>query len=176
MDKKISTVLIIFCFFYCLTSCSDAQEQKQASVTTGLMKGQLAPDFTLKDINGKEVSLSSFRDKSMVCLVFWATWCPYCIKEIPKLKEIYTKFNEKGVAVISVNIAANDPIKRVVAFQQKNEIPYNILYDEKSDVSKLYGITGIPVSIIIDKKGVIRYGGYTLPEIVTIEQMFAKYL
>jgi len=176
MNKKISTALIIFWVFYFLTSCSNAQEQKQESVTTGLTKGQLAPDFTLKDLTGKDVSLSSFRDKSMVCIVFWATWCPYCIKEIPKLKEIYTKYNEKGLEIISINIAANDPIKRVAAFQQKNAVPYNILYDEKNVVAKMYGITGVPVSIIIDKKGIIRYGGYTLPETVALEQMVSKYL
>ena len=162
----------MYCLFFSMIGCSDAQQQ--AALTTGLMKGQLAPDFTLKDLNGKEFSLASFRNNSAVCLVFWATWCPYCLQEIPKLKNFHSKYSEKGLKVLSIDIAANDPIKRVMAFQKKYGLPYPILYDKDNVVSRLYGVTGIPVSIVIDRKGIIQYRGYALPE--NIENLFAQLL
>ncbi len=162
MQKKLNTTFSVLCLIFSLLGCSNGQEQP--AVTTGLMKGQLAPDFSIKDLNGNQISLASFRNNKTVCLTFWATWCPYCIKEIPRLKEIYSHYSSKGVQVIAVNVASNDPINRVKAFQRKYEIPYPILYDESGYVSRLYGIQGIPVSLVIDRQGIIIYRGYQLPE------------
>jgi peroxiredoxin len=172
MYKTFTTTLMIFGLLVSLAGCGD--EKKQASLSTGLMKGQLAPDFTLKDLNGKEFSLSAYRNKDAVYLVFWATWCPYCIRDIPRIKEIHSKYSSKGLKIISVNIAANDPIGRVMAFQKKYKLPYPILYDENNIVSRMYGIMGVPVSIIIDRKGIIQFRGYTLPK--NVEQLFAQVL
>ena len=172
MFKKLYVTSILFCFMLSLAGCSD--EQKQASISTGLMKGQLAPDFTLKDLNGGELSLSAYKNKDAVYLVFWATWCPYCIRDIPRIKEIHSKYSGKGLKIISVNIAANDPMGRVMAFQKKYKLPYPILYDGNNIVSRMYGITGVPVSIIIDRKGIIQFRGYTLPK--NAEQLFAQLL
>ena len=171
MLKRILLPTIVFCLIFIQIGCSDAQ---QGAITTGPMRGQLAPDFTLKDLSGKEFSLSSFRDKNVVCLVFWATWCPYCLKEIPRLKEFHKNLSDKGLKVISVDIAANDPIKRVKYFKEKEKIPYPILYDTDSLTSRIYGVSGIPVSIIIDRKGIIQYRGYTLPD--NVEALFKQLL
>ena len=172
MHKLFKTIFIIFSLLLPMTGCVDAKEQ--TSVSTGLMQGQIAPDFTLKDLRGKEFSLSAFRNKDAVCLVFWATWCSYCVREIPKLKQFYSKYSGKGLKIISVDIAANDPMGRVMAFQKKYELPYTILYDKDNIVSKMYGITGVPVSIVIDRNGIIRYRGNSLPE--NAEQLFVRIL
>jgi len=172
MKRNVTLVIILFCFLVTVTGCSDAQ--RETPLTTGLMKGQMAPDFSLKDLGGKQVTLSSFKDNSVVCLVFWATWCPYCVTEIPKLKELHTAMAAKGVKVLAVNVASNDPIQRVKAFQGKRQIPYTILYDENNIASRLYGVQGIPVSIIIDKKGIIQFRDYKLPE--NIEKVFGRLL
>lgn len=145
------------------TGCGDSSTEN-TTVTTGLMKGQRAPDFTLQDLDGNSVTLASFQNKHPVCLVFWATWCPHCITDIPFLKKIHNKYHEKGLRILAVDIAANDPISRVKAFRKKYNIPYTILYDAQNSVSRLYSITGVPVSIIIDKSGIIRFRGYKLPE------------
>jgi len=148
--------------------CADA-----AAPAVGIMKGQVAPDFSLKDITGKQVSLSSAKN-SVVCLVFWATWCPYCLREIPSYKELHAKYASKGLKILSVNIAANDPLPRVEAFQLKTQLPYPILYDASQEVSRLYYVTGVPVSVIIDRKGVIQYRGYQLPD--NADQLIAQLL
>jgi peroxiredoxin len=144
-----------------------------AKPVVGIMKGQLAPDFMLKDIGGRQMSLSSEKN-SVVCLVFWATWCPYCVREIPRYKELHAKYAAKGLKILAINIAANDPLPRVEAFQQKTQLPYPILYDSMQEVSRLYYVTGVPVSVIIDRKGTIQHRGYQLPD--NADQIIAQLL
>jgi peroxiredoxin len=158
----------LLCSYVPAAYCADP-----ARPVIGIMKGQLAPDFTLKDIGGRQVSLASEKN-SVVCLVFWATWCPYCVREIPKYKEIYAKYGSKGLKILAINIAANDPLQRVEAFQQKTQLPYPILYDSVQEVSRLYYVTGVPVSVIIDRKGIIQYRGYQLPD--NADQIIAQLL
>lgn len=172
MSQRIKTVFIVLFCVLCLAGCGDAGEK--SSVATGLMKGQMAPDFVLKDLADKQVSLSSFKNNNAVCLIFWATWCPYCVMEVPKMKQYHEKYSGKGLKIIAVNVGANDPVQRVIGFQKKYEVPYTILYDAESTVSRLYGVQGIPVSILIDRKGIIQYRGYQLPE--NAEQLFAQIL
>ncbi len=162
MNDRYLPVLIAGALMALLTCCSDSPSENTAA-TTGLMKGQRAPDFTLQDLEGNKISLSSFQNEHPVCLVFWATWCPHCVSDIPLLKKIHNTYHPQGLRILAVDIAANDPLSRVRAFQKKYSIPYTILYDAQNSVSRLYSVTGVPVSIIIDKKGIIRFRGYKLP-------------
>lgn len=163
MYKILKAATTFICIMFFLVACSDAQQQKTAS-KTGLGEGEMAPDFILDDLSGKQVKLSSFRGKNFVYLTFWATWCPYCVREIPTQKKMYSEYSAKGLKILAVNVGSNDPIKRVTAFYEKHKLPYQVLYDKSSAVSQLYGVQGIPVSILIDRKGIIRYRGFQLPE------------
>ncbi|MDE6393778.1 MAG: TlpA family protein disulfide reductase, partial [Duncaniella sp.] len=69
----------------------EAEEARQAEIAAGNVD---APDFTLPDLNGKEVSLSDFRGKWVV-LDFWGSWCGWCVKGFPALKEAYTQYGKK---------------------------------------------------------------------------------
>lgn len=158
---------------FCMAAAAAAVRAEPAVPQIGVMKGQAAPDFTLKDITGKQVSLSSAKN-NVVCLQFWATWCPYCIREVPRFKKLHEKFSGKGLKILSINIAANDPLPRVVAYQQKTQLPYPILYDSRQEVSRRFLVTGVPVSIIIDRRGVIQHRGYQLPD--NVEQLIAQLL
>jgi len=172
--KKINfCLLILFCSTLLTLSNCTAQE-KNIPAKQGINQGQLATDFTLTDLNGKKVNLSSFKNKKAVILSFWATWCPYCVREIPKLKKLHSKFANKGLEIISINIAANDPISRVIEFEKRQTLPYSVLYDKDQTVSRTYAVSGIPVSLIIDSDGLIIFRGYGLPE--DVEQYFEKTL
>jgi peroxiredoxin len=156
----------------------DAAQEAAAKPATGkpevgIMKGQLAPDFMLKDLGGKQVSLSSAKN-NVVCIIFWATWCHYCMVEMPRFKELHAKYAAKGLKILAINIAANDPLPRVAAFQEQKQLPYTILYDSAQEVCQLYFITGVPVSVIIDRKGIIQYRGYQLPD--NADQLIAQLL
>ncbi|MEK6645645.1 MAG: TlpA disulfide reductase family protein [Candidatus Firestonebacteria bacterium] len=124
--------------------------------------GDKALDFTLTDLDGKQVSLKNFTNKSAVLLVFSTTWCKYCIEEIPTLNEIQKNYQKKGLKILSIDV--NESIKKVASFTQKKNIIYTVLLDEKGEVAKLYDVYGFPTNLIIDKKGIIKYRDYSLPE------------
>jgi peroxiredoxin len=112
-----------------------------------------APDFTLNGQSGKPVALDQFKGQ-VVMLNFWASWCGPCRQEFPLLDDIYKKYNKLGFTMIGVNVepdskAANDWLKQT-------PVSFPILYDTDSKVSKLYGVAGMPSTVIVDRKGTVR--------------------
>ena len=120
--------------------------KKQAS-------GIAAPDFTLNDINGKPLSLSSLRGQYVI-LDFWGSWCIWCIKGFPEMKEYYNKY--KGKFQI-LGIDCNDTQEKWKAAVQKHELPWLHVYCPRDNRQLLdaYGIQGFPTKILIDPQGKI---------------------
>jgi peroxiredoxin len=113
----------------------------------------VAPDFTLNAQGGKSVELTQFKGQ-VVMLNFWASWCGPCRQEMPLLDSIYKKYSKLGFTIIGVNVepdskAANDWLKQT-------PVSFPILYDTDSKVSKLYGVSGMPSTVIVDRKGTVR--------------------
>jgi peroxiredoxin len=111
-----------------------------------------APDFTLKDLQGRNFKLSEHRGKP-VLLVFGATWCPYCVQEIPRLKDMFAKYAPQGVAIVNIDIQES-PAK-VARFAEKHKLPYRVLLDETASVANNYGVRGVPNFTLLDKNGVV---------------------
>lgn len=116
-----------------------------------------AADFTLPSLTGENISLSTYLGKKVILLVFGATWCPYCVKEIPELKEIDTAFKNKDFILLYIDIGESK--KKVEAFAQEKALPYTVLLDEKSEVAQTYKVYGIPTGFLIDLKGKIAFKG-----------------
>jgi peroxiredoxin len=125
--------------------------------------GQMAPDFTLADLDGRPVSLESFRGKSVVQIVGWATWCPGCRKEIPRLAEAYGKYHSDGFEILAVTGSSGQGLDQLKSFARENDLPYPILYDEDNRVFQAYGIYFIPYTCLLDRSGKIVYEGSHLP-------------
>jgi peroxiredoxin len=119
---------------------------------TGATVVDRAPDFTLKDLQGRTFKLSENRGKP-VLLVFGATWCPYCVQEIPRLKEMFAKYTPQGVAIVNIDIQES-PAK-VARFADKHQLPYRVLLDETATVAKNYGVRGVPNFTLVDKEGLV---------------------
>jgi peroxiredoxin/outer membrane lipoprotein-sorting protein len=117
-----------------------------------LLTGKNAMDFELKDLQGAQVRLSSFRGK-IVLLDFWATWCPPCRKEMPSIEKLHRQFAGKDVVVLGINDEDSATVK---SFLKKNEYSLPTLLDSKKNVHRLYGARAIPTVIVIDRDGVIR--------------------
>lgn len=122
--------------------------------------GYKAPDFELADLDGNKVALKDFQDK-VIALFFWATWCPYCRKEVPKLVKLNQEFNDKGLVILAIDY--NENVNKLKQFAQKNSINYKILIDKTGEVFETYGIPGVPVVMFLDKQGIIRTIEFGLP-------------
>ncbi len=110
-----------------------------------------APDFALKDLEGKDVRLSDSKGKIRL-VDFWATWCAPCREEIPRFKELYGQYKDQGFEIIG--IAMDDEGAKVVRpFVEKYQIPYTNLVGNE-DVEKAFGgILGYPTAFFIDRDG-----------------------
>lgn len=127
-----------------------AKRKKQSELET---TATLAPDFTLSDMQGDRVALSDFRGKWVV-LDFWGSWCGWCIKGFPELKEAYATYD--GQLEI-VGIDCNDTPEAWKKAVERYELPWVQLYNSKSDgVKDLYGVQSFPTKVIIDPEGRIR--------------------
>ena len=125
-----------------------AREEAQARIK----EGAEAPDFTLNDLNGQPLSLSSLRGKYIV-LDFWGSWCGWCIKGIPDMKKYYEKY--KGKLEI-LGIDCRDTEEKWKAAVEKHELPWlHVRNAGEPDVSVLYAIQGYPTKIVIDPEGKI---------------------
>ena len=123
-------------------------------------KAKPAPDFTLKDLDANNVSLSDFKGK-VVILDFWDTWCPPCIKGIPDFIELYDQYKDKGFAMVGIALG-QEGLDAVKKFVQRFKINYPVVMSD-SNVRKAYGgIPSLPTTFVIDSKGNIRkeYVGY----------------
>lgn len=118
-------------------------------------------DFTISDLEGKQVSLSDFAGKPVI-LFFWAVWCPFCTEELPHLQKQYTNIKAKGIEVLAIDI--NDSSERLKKFLSRNNITLPVLMDEKNRVSTAYQVIGIPTYVLINANGKIQFHGNILPD------------
>lgn len=119
-----------------------------------------APDFTLVDMEGKEVSLSDFKGK-IIIVDFWATWCGPCRMEIPSFIQLQNDYKD-DVVVVGVSLDQGGP-KAVVPFAEKMKINYPVVYGNGQVVQEWGGIRGIPTTFVVDRDFNIqkKYVGYT---------------
>ena len=110
-----------------------------------------APDFSLKDANGKTVKLSDYRGK-VVLLNFWATWCGPCKVEIPWFMEFEQQYKDKGFAVLGVAMD-DEGWQAVKPYLSERKVNYRVLMGDDS-VTQLYGgVDSLPTTFVIDKDG-----------------------
>lgn len=130
----------------------EAQAKAEAESAKKQAAGVVAPDFTLNDINGKPLSLSSLRGKYVI-LDFWGSWCGWCIKGFPEMKKYYEKY--KGKFEI-LGIDCNDTEQKWKDAVKKNELPWLHVYNTRdSKVLADYGVNGFPTKIIVGPDGKI---------------------
>jgi peroxiredoxin len=145
--------------------------------------GNLAPDFKVKDLDGKEISLSDFRNK-FVLLDFWASWCKPCRDDIPFVKDIYKTYKEKGLEIIG--ISKDDDLsswKKAIAkdgtrIWRHIVAPLSIQPTDTSAITNKYFVYAIPVKILINKEGVIigRWIEGGEENIAAIEKLLNEFL
>ena len=128
-----------------------------------------APNFQLEGIDGKNYELSEFEGKKVI-LNFWATWCPYCVDEMPALSKLSNTYKD-DLVVLAVNVDESE--SKIKNFLEDNpDINLNILLDPKGKIASTYGANALPLSIGINSDGTIETG---YPGMLKYEQMEAMY-
>jgi peroxiredoxin len=113
-----------------------------------------APDFSLDAHGGKQVALSELRGQ-VVMINFWASWCVPCKEEMPLLEQMYRKYRPMGFTLLGVNVEPQQD--KAEALLEKTPVSFPVLFDRENRVSKLYNVTGMPSSVLIDREGNVRY-------------------
>ncbi|WP_164931401.1 peroxiredoxin-like family protein [Longirhabdus pacifica] len=157
----------------------------ESDIAKGLKVGEKAPDFTLKNATGKEVSLSDTLQKGPLVLIFYrGEWCPYCNLELKAYQDLSSSFKEKGVQVVAITPEKPD---HSLTMQQKHDLSFEVLSDETQSVIKSYNLSfelpedlfqvytkfgldlekhnadglarqlPVPATYIIDQEGIIQY-------------------
>jgi peroxiredoxin len=124
------------------------------SLASSDLTGQAAPDFALKSSGGDNVRLSEYRG-DVVMVNFWATWCGPCRQEMPLLDELYSRYERVGFSLLGVNI--DDDSRKAMNMVSELGVSFPVLFDARKEVSKLYEVEAMPVTVLIDREGTIRY-------------------
>ena len=124
------------------------------SLASSGLTGQAAPDFALKSSSGENLRLSEYRG-DVVMVNFWATWCGPCRQEMPLLDELYSRYERVGFSLLGVNI--DDDSRKAMSMVSELGVSFPVLFDARKEVSKLYEVDAMPVTILIDREGTIRY-------------------
>lgn len=125
-----------------------------SSLAASDLSGQAAPDFSLKSSTGENLRLSEYRG-DVVMINFWATWCGPCRQEMPLLDDLFDRYNRVGFNLLGVNI--DDDSRRAMQMVEDLGVSFPVLFDESKQVSKLYQVEAMPVTVIVDREGTVRY-------------------
>tara|TARA_Y100000817_G_scaffold49112_1_gene35029 strand:- start:5062 stop:5673 length:612 start_codon:yes stop_codon:yes gene_type:complete len=164
-------LVIIFVIFLFIpgknyTSSTKVVDNSNLSGKNNNQSENLAPNFTLLDTEGNNVSLSDYKGK-VVIINFWTTWCGPCRYEIPDLVQLYDKYNQ-DLIVLGISLDYDGPAV-VPQFEERiGGVNYPLLYGN-NNISNLYGgVTGVPTTFIIDRNMQVfkKYLGYRSPELI----------
>ncbi len=156
--KRFFLCALILSSFFTWAACSRQEPAAPAGQRTGV--GKPAPDFKLKDLNGRYVRLSDYRGH-VVLIDFWATWCPPCQATIPELVSVEKKYRDKGIVVLGISVDEGADAAKLAAFSKEHKMNYPVLLGSEA-VQDVYNVRGIPMIVLVGKEGKIqeRYMGY----------------
>lgn len=177
MKKIILVILLVAASL--LPACSKEKDSKKAAPASAskAVEGGAAPDFTVKDLEGKDLKLSTLKG-SVVLVNFWATWCPPCKEEIPSMIKLNKAMTGKAFRMLAISIDEGGKDAVLQYFKGNRDLPTYL--DNEGQTSQLYGTTGVPETYIVDKQGIIQkkiVGGmdWNSPEVISyLDELLKK--
>ena len=127
---------------------------KDPQTLTPVTGRPLAPDFDLKDPDGKAVRLADFRGKPLI-VNFWATWCPPCREEMPSMQRAHAAVSSEGIGLIAINVG--EDADTVAQFLSQTPVKFPLPLDETSAVVMSWPVRGLPTTFVVDPEGRLAY-------------------
>ncbi len=134
----------------------------------------LAPDFSIQDLQGTTRTLAGYKGKVLV-VNFWATWCPPCRREIPDLIEAYRELKGEGLEILGLSVDTELAPPDVLAWIKKAGVNYPVAMATREIVTAYEPGDYIPATIVIDRKGVIRFRQSELMTKDTLVRLFKQF-
>ncbi|MBI2422482.1 MAG: redoxin family protein [Candidatus Hydrogenedentes bacterium] len=131
------------------------QRQQMAKEPPHPLVGKPAPALKLPMLDGTAFDLAAFKEKNIVILDFWATWCGPCRIGLPIMTQIAKDYEAKGVKFFGVNVGQED-IPTINAFLKQSGLSFPVVHDENGDARSTYQAEGIPQTVVLDKSGTVR--------------------
>ena len=116
--------------------------------------GVIAPDFTLRTLDGPNLRLQEQRGQ-VVLVNFWATWCGPCRQEMPHLARLYDKYRASGFVLLGVSV--DDDAKKAADLAARLGLKFPVSFDTDKKVSRLYDLSAMPSTVLIDREGRVRH-------------------
>jgi peroxiredoxin len=154
-------------------SFSTSSTSTSSGTHVGLQVGDAAPNFTLTTLDGKQVSLSDFRGKS-VMLNFWYSTCPGCLQEIPGMQRFYSAQQAAGKNFTILGVNSVDDAQTARQFAQQYGLTYTLALDNNQHVATLYNLGATPTSYFMDRQGIIRSTVVGPVDDATLQQKVAE--
>ncbi len=126
--------------------------------------GDAAPVFQIQTMSNTMVDTQALKGEKPIVLVFWATWCPECKKEIPDINKLHKQLKPKGMEILAVDVGINDSEAKVKRYIEKYDLSYPVAFDKGAEITKKFNVQGTPTVIILDKNGIVRYRGAHIPK------------
>ncbi|KXA99839.1 hypothetical protein AKJ48_03220 [candidate division MSBL1 archaeon SCGC-AAA261O19] len=146
----------------------------EENVSIGTEVGERAPDFTLTDIDGNTFSLSDYRD-NVVIVDFMATWCTWCVYEMPDLVNFHEDYSSEGVVMLSVDVTTSETREQLRSFKNEYGAGWTFARDT-ANVGTTYKVVGIPTKYMINQNGVIVWKHSGATSYSTLESEVSKLL
>jgi len=118
--------------------------------------GVSVPRFDLPGLDGKRYTESYLLGRPTL-VVFWASWCPICQEEFPKLHELFEEAKDRGLQVLAIGFSDDEESIRHYVDTHSQLFDFPVLYDPKDDVAKRFGVVGTPMIYLVNKRGEIEY-------------------
>ncbi|MDO4160229.1 MAG: TlpA disulfide reductase family protein [Prevotellaceae bacterium] len=172
--------MALLCFMACQSPKQKAQatateeQTAEADSTAAIQADEPDINFTMTDINGKQVkAVEEFAKHKITVIDFWASWCGPCRQEMPNLVSLYDKYKDKGLGIIGISLDENrSDWEKAVKSMNMTWVQLSELNGWDNSVARTYGIQAIPFTIIVDQNGNLAQAGLRGEELATyIENM-----
>jgi len=149
------TVIVFLAALFCVA---------QPRTLHALQPGDRILPFQGTSLDGQVINITDLLEKGPVMLVFWASWCPNCAREIPRIRDLLATEAGRKLQVVTINVWINESHPRMERFISKTNLAYPVIVDQESEITNAYEVFGVPTLFIADQSGMVVFRHHFVPD------------